>query len=127
MLGRVPDLATALLLVAVIVPICEEVAFRGFILSGLQRGRRNFSAIVLSAFLFGFMHVLLSVTSQLVNATLMGLVLGLLAVRSGSLLPGILFHMINNGLVVVLGARWPIPARQAGSVGSIATGRRSLS
>ncbi len=108
-LGRVPNLATALLLVAVIVPICEEAAFRGFILSGLQRGQRNFSAIVLSAFLFGFMHVLLSVTSQLVNATLMGLVLGLLAVRSGSLLPGILFHMINNGLVVVLGSAMADP------------------
>jgi sodium transport system permease protein len=115
-LGDIPDLATALLLLAGIVPVCEEVAFRGFILSGLQKGHRAFSAIVLSAFLFGFMHVLLSVTQQLVNATLLGLVLGLLAVRSGSLLPGILFHMVNNGLVVALGtaASGPEAGRWAG-------------
>ncbi len=104
LMGKIPDIGTALILVAVVPAICEEVAFRGFILSGLQRGQRTFSAIILSAFLFGFMHVLLSLTQQLVNATMLGLVLGLLAVRSGSLLPGILFHVMNNGLAVWVGS-----------------------
>jgi sodium transport system permease protein len=77
------------------------VAFRGFILSGLQRDFSIRSAIVLSAFLFGFLHVLLSLFQQLFNATLLGIVLGLLAVRSRSLLPGIVFHLINNGGALV--------------------------
>ena len=62
------------------------------------------AAIVMSALLFGFMHVLLSLFQQLFNATLLGLVLGLLAVRSRSLLPGIVFHVLNNGLAVALGS-----------------------
>lgn len=100
-LKTIPDLPTLLLLLAAIPAVCEEVAFRGYILSGLERGRRTRSAIVISALLFGFLHVLLSLFQQLFNATLLGLVLGLLAVRSGSLLPGIVFHFLNNALALV--------------------------
>ena len=56
--------------------------------------------------MFGFLHVLLSLFQQLFNATLLGVVLGLLAVRSGSILPGILFHILNNGLAVLDRLRW---------------------
>src|SRR5262249_37098991 len=94
-----------LLVIAVVPAICEEVAFRGFILSGLRRDYSTRSAIVLSAFLFGFLHVLLSLFQQLFNATLLGIVLGLLAVRSRSLLPGIIFHLLNNGAALVA-SRW---------------------
>ena len=48
--------------------------------------------------MFGFLHVLLSLFQQLFNATLLGIVLGLLAVRSRSILPGIVFHFLNNAL-----------------------------
>jgi sodium transport system permease protein len=93
----------ALLLLGVVPAICEEFAFRGFILSGLEHDYRPRTAIVLSAFLFAFLHVLLSVFHQFFNAALLGIVLGLLAVRSGSILPGILFHLMNNGLALVIG------------------------
>lgn len=98
---NVPNLPTALLLFAVIPAVCEEVAFRGYILSGLERGHAPWAAIVMSAVLFGFMHVLMSLFQQLFNATLLGLVLGLLAVRSRSLLPGIVFHLLNNGIGIL--------------------------
>ena len=85
------------------------MAFRGFIFSGLIRTYRTGTAIVLSAFLFGFLHVLLSLFQQLFGATLLGLVLGLIAVRSRSLWPGVLFHFINNaiGVLIVDAARHP--------------------
>jgi sodium transport system permease protein len=102
MMKNVPNLGTAVLLFAAIPAVCEELAFRGFILTGLERGHRTRSAILLSALLFGFMHVLLSLFQQLFNATLLGLVLGLLAVRSRSILPGIVFHFINNALGIVM-------------------------
>jgi sodium transport system permease protein len=117
LLAQVPDLGTMVFLLAVVPAICEEFAFRGFILSGLESGHRPRSAIVVSAFLFGFMHVLVSVFGQLFGATVLGLVLGLLAVRSRSLLPGIVFHFGNNALVVLAGhaadvhARYPALAR----------------
>jgi sodium transport system permease protein len=103
MMAGIRDLPTALVLFAVVPAVCEELAFRGFILTGLERHHDTRTAIVMSALLFGFMHVLLSLFAQLFNATLLGLVLGLLAVRSRSLLPGIVFHMINNGLAVLVG------------------------
>ncbi len=109
MAGQVPNLGVALLVFALMPAITEELAFRGFILSGLERTYPARTAIVLSAFLFGFLHVLLSLTQQLFGATLLGLVLGLIAVRTGSLWPGVAFHFVNNalGLVVADAARDP--------------------
>jgi sodium transport system permease protein len=100
---QVPDLGTALLLFALVPAVCEEVAFRGYILSGLGRAYRPAWSVVLTALLFGFLHVLLSLFQQLFNATLMGLVLGLLALKSRSLMPCVVFHLLNNGLAVLAG------------------------
>jgi sodium transport system permease protein len=88
------------LAVAVTPAICEELAFRGFILSGLQSGRqRNFwTPILISAVCFGVVHM---IAHQVFNAILLGLVIGLLAVRSRSLLPGVIFHLIFNGMQVL--------------------------
>ncbi len=95
--------AVAVLVFALIPAISEEVAFRGLILSGLEAQHRTRSAILLSALMFGFLHVLLSLFQQLFNATLLGIVLGLLAVRSRSIFPGIVFHFLNNAYAVLLG------------------------
>jgi sodium transport system permease protein len=103
MMGKIPDLGTAILFLAIVPAICEELAFRGFILSGLEHDFKPWSAILFSAFLFGFLHVLLSLFQQLFNASLLGIILGLLAIRSRSILPGIVFHAINNTLAIVLG------------------------
>ena len=80
--------------------ICEEVAFRGFILSGFERTRKKRVAIALSALAFGIMHM---IPQQVFNASLLGLVLGLIAVRGRSLLPCIVFHFIYNSLAVLHG------------------------
>jgi len=91
-----------LLAFAVAPAICEEIAFRGFILSGFGRSKRVWLAIGLSSLLFGLMHM---IPQQVYNAALLGLVLGLLAVRSGSLLPCVVFHFIWNSLGILHG-RW---------------------
>lgn len=97
-----PGIETWLLVLAFAVApgICEEIAFRGFILSGLARHGRMGLSIVLSSIAFGVMHM---IPAQVFNATLLGLVLGLLCVRSRSLLPGILFHIMYNSLAVLHG------------------------
>jgi sodium transport system permease protein len=101
-MAQAPGLGTSLVVFALIPAICEEFAFRGFILSGLEHQHRTRSAILLSALMFGFLHVLLSLFQQLFNATLLGVVLGLLAVRSRSIVPGIVFHFLNNALAIAL-------------------------
>ncbi|MAG94202.1 MAG: CPBP family intramembrane metalloprotease domain-containing protein [Planctomycetaceae bacterium] len=87
-----------LLAFAVFPAICEEIAFRGFILSGFSNSGRVGLAIVLSSLTFGIMHM---IPQQVFNATLLGLVLGLLAVRSRSLLPCVAFHFVHNSLGVL--------------------------
>ncbi len=104
---------TSVLVFALIPAICEEAAFRGFILSGLERNHRLRSAIFLSALMFGFLHVLLSLYQQLFNAALLGVFLGLLAVRSRSLFPGIVFHALNNAFAIGLAA-WVVGLRSVG-------------
>lgn len=89
-----------LLTFAVAPAFCEEIAFRGFMLSGFGRRGRIALAVGLSSVAFGVMHM---IPQQVFNAALMGLVLGMLCVRSNSLVPCIVFHFITNGLGVVHG------------------------
>ena len=85
-----------LLLVFAVTPaICEELAFRGFILSGLARGGRLAIAVGISSLMFGIIHM---IPQQAFNAALLGLVLGLLAIYSRSLFPAMAFHFCNNAL-----------------------------
>ncbi len=81
--------------------VCEELAFRGFILTGLLRRFRPGTAIVMSSFLFALVHMNVF---QFLPTLLLGLVLGTLAWRSGSVLPGMVFHLMHNGLLILLGA-----------------------
>ena len=107
-LGTVP-LPLALLAVALAPAICEELAFRGFLLSGFARTRRPWMAVGLSALAFGVIHI---VPQQVFAATLAGLVLGAIALKGGSLWPCVLFHLLYNGQQVLLGRA------EAGELGS---------
>ncbi|HIE95527.1 MAG TPA: CPBP family intramembrane metalloprotease, partial [Fuerstia sp.] len=80
---------------AVTPAICEEIAFRGFILSGLARRGRLKIAVIVSSLMFGIIHM---IPQQAFNAALLGLLLGLLAVHSRSLFPAIAFHLCNNAI-----------------------------
>ena len=83
------------LLIAVTPAICEELAFRGLIFSGLERNGQHWGAMVITALLFGASH---GVLQQSICATVMGLVLGWVAYRTGSVLPGMLIHFANNAM-----------------------------
>ncbi len=88
---------TLVLLIALLPAVCEELAFRGFILSGFRHLGHRWRAIVLSALLFGLTHGILQ---QSLIASLVGVLIGYLAVQSGSILPGMAFHLVHNTLVV---------------------------
>jgi len=93
-----------LLLVAVLPAVCEELAFRGFILSGLRHLGHKWRAIVYTAIFFGLTHAILQ---QSLVACLLGVVIGYLAVQSNSIFPGMVFHVVNNSLAVIVG-RTPV-------------------
>ncbi len=93
-------LFSVILVVGLIPAICEELAFRGFILSGLRHMGHKWAAIVITAILFGCTHSLLQ---QQISATLIGILIGFIAVQSGSLLPAMAFHFTHNSLTAVAG------------------------
>ena len=82
---------------AIVPALCEEFLFRGAILSNLEPYGRG-SAILFSAFLFGLMHQNLF---QIIYTTVLGVVLGVVYVRTKSLWCCVLIHFFNNGLSVL--------------------------
>jgi sodium transport system permease protein len=93
-----------ILLVGLTPAICEELAFRGFILSGLRRTGHKWAAIVLASIFFGLAHGILQ---QSLAACTVGIVIGYLAVKTGSLLPCVLYHFVHNSLSVLLSRLTP--------------------
>lgn len=88
--------------VGVLAPIAEEIVFRGAILRRLADAmghRRRWVAITLTALLFGIVH---NNMAQGLNAFIIGLMLGWMYVRTGSIVPGIVFHWANNSIAFLL-------------------------
>jgi sodium transport system permease protein len=78
--------------------VCEEVVFRGFILSGLRRFGQ-WPAIVISSLFFGLLHPSIY---QFLPTFLLGLLLGWLVWVSGSVLCSIIVHALSNGVIATL-------------------------
>lgn len=85
-----------LLMLAVLPAICEELAFRGFVLSGLRSRLGPVSAVIVSAIFFGLAHA--SALQQTISATILGLLLGYIAIKTKQITPCVAFHMGYNGL-----------------------------
>ena len=92
----------ALLVIALLPAVCEELLFRGFVLSGLATRLRPAKAAIATAVLFGLAHL---DPVGLGARTLLGTVLALIALRSASLAPAILCHFVHNGLVLAFALR----------------------
>lgn len=94
----IPVILLYILNVVVIPPIVEEMLFRGMLLQSLRRFGDGF-AVVASALLFGMYH---GNFAQTVFAIPAGLIMGFVVIRTNSLLPSILIHVMNNGISVAL-------------------------
>jgi membrane protease YdiL (CAAX protease family) len=78
--------------------VIEELAFRGVVLTNLQRLLSNREAILVSAALFSILH--LSFPS-IPHLFVIGLALGFLRVQTGSLYPGMALHFTHNFLCIL--------------------------
>lgn len=84
-----------ILLAVVMGPLVEEWMFRGLITRQLLGCYSVGRALCLSALLFGFAHLN---PAQIPSAVLGGWLLAWLYHRTQSLLPGLIFHVLNNGI-----------------------------
>lgn len=98
-LESAPNIWAILAVFALAPAIFEELAFRGFILSGFESMRNKWQAVVLTSLAFGIAH---GVLQQSMITFAVGLVLGLIAVQTRSIIPCILFHLTHNSLAVLL-------------------------
>lgn len=88
------------LLVSFFAPIIEEILFRGIIQKGMiNNGVKPKTAILISAFVFGFIHFN---PWQFVGAFLLGIVLGVVYFKAKSLLMSILLHSFNNTIAAIM-------------------------
>lgn len=81
-----------LIAVAVAPPICEELAFRGFAMGSLSDFGQGF-AVLFSSIFFGMMH---SGVWGILFAFMVGFLLGCIRKTSGSLVPSMVVHFLNN-------------------------------
>lgn len=87
---------------ALVPAIAEEFFFRGYVLSALRNRVKPIRAVIYSALIFGLFHVINGSVLSLERffpTTILGLVLGFVAIRTHSLWPGVLLHTIHNGLL----------------------------
>lgn len=89
----------SVLMLAILAPVMEEVLFRGILLESVREKYSSGRAIVVSALMFGVIHV---IPQQVVNAFVIGLILGFIYVRTDSLWPVIIIHALNNAMAYVI-------------------------
>ena len=118
--------------IAVVITVCvipaftEEIAFRGIILGGIKTGGKIGSAIVVG-FIFAIYH---ASPAQTVYQFAVGFLFSLLAFESGSVLPTVAVHFLNNFIIVNLyyfgggnmdfGEAWNIVLTVAGVIAAAA-------
>ena len=94
-----------LVTLSVVQPVCEEFFFRGYLFQGLRERFPGRAWSLLSSLLFGLFHVLNPATltpERFLPSTFLGLFLGWVCYRTGSVLPGMALHVLHNGLLLLI-------------------------
>ncbi len=95
--GAVP---VQILLIVFAAPISEEICFRGMLFGGLRERLPRLAAALISALIFGGLHALTGI-SAVPPLIAFGFILALLYEKTGSIVPGILLHMLNNSVALI--------------------------
>lgn len=96
------SLIVSILIIAVVPALLEEVLFRGYILFGLRRNHSETKSIVISALVFGLVHLN---PWQFISAFFLGLLFGWIALKTRSIILPVAGHFLNN-IAVLLSSRY---------------------
>jgi membrane protease YdiL (CAAX protease family) len=89
-----------ILLIVIAAPVSEEICFRGMLFGGLRTRLPRLAAALISAIVFGGLHALTGI-SAVPPLIVFGFVLALLYEKTGSIVPGIVLHMLNNSVALI--------------------------
>jgi len=81
-------------------PISEEVCFRGMLYGGFRQRMPTVLAALASAAVFGLLHAITGI-SAVPPLIAFGFILALLYEKTGSIVPGIILHMLNNATALI--------------------------
>jgi uncharacterized protein len=95
--GAVP---VQVLLIVIAAPISEEVCFRGMLFGGLRERLPRVAAALVAGVIFGGLHALTGI-SAVPPLIVFGFLLSLLYEKTGSIVPGIILHMLNNSVALL--------------------------
>ena len=88
----------AILSNVILIPILEEVVFRGLIFGRLRRAMPSIVAALIASVVFGLMH---AHPLWIIWAFAVGMIINYARIRTGSILPGIIIHMMINGFGIL--------------------------
>ena len=94
--------------ICLLAPLVEELVMRGAVLRALLQWHsdRHWAMIAISAFLFALIHMN---PAQMPHAFVIGLLLGWMYYRTGSIVPGVAYHWANNTVAYFLYQLYPDP------------------
>ena len=90
-----------ILLIVFAASISEEICFRGMLYGGLRTDMSPIPAAIISGAIFGGLHAVSGVSAVPVLIAL-GITLALLFEKTGSIVPGIILHSVNNSLALLI-------------------------
>jgi uncharacterized protein len=88
------------LLIVIAAPLAEELCFRGMLFGGLRERLPKVPAALIAGAVFGLLHAFTGI-SAVPPLIALGFIFCLLYERTGSILPGILLHMLNNSVALL--------------------------
>ncbi len=104
------------IVLSVFAGICEEVLFRGAIMPSMEK-YGLVPAIVFSSLLFALFHVSFL---NLISTFVLGMVMAVIVIKTGSIWGGIVYHMLNNFIAATylffIGQQEIAPDVEAGSI-----------
>lgn len=93
------NLIIAGIVIVIIAPIAEEFFFRGFLLRSLSNKIGIYYGSIITAFLFAIFHFQ---WQSIIPIFILGLIINSLVIRTKSIYPAIAFHMLNNGISLLV-------------------------
>ena len=98
-LDNIPQLLLSIFAIAITPAICEELFFRGLFQQSLANSAGQLKAILISSFVFAIIHLN---PVDFVALFIIGAFLATLVYVSGSIIPAIIVHFLNNALATVI-------------------------
>ena len=94
------DIYTTVFAAVFLAPVIEELLFRGVLWSILQENKGTVTAVIVTTVYFVFLHLTLN---NAFSAILIGICGSMFILFTGSIIPSIVIHLLNNLLVTILG------------------------